>query len=135
MTDQFPRVGRLSRGYARRQVDTYLARVETAHASGRLTSRTTAAAIRRAAFDLVLHGYQPAAVDAALDELEQQALALDAAARGDRSTQEYELASRRASCATARPGRTARGSGGLPRCAAATPWTTSTTCSTRSPAR
>jgi DivIVA domain-containing protein len=91
MSERFPRVGRLSRGYARRQVDGYISRVEAGLESGRMTSRTTPSAIRRAAFDLVLHGYSPAAVDAALDDLEQRALALEATT--GEPVQEFELAS------------------------------------------
>ena len=79
MTGQrFPRVRRLARGYAVRQVDGYLERVERALAGGRIETGTSAAAIRRAAFDLVRGGYDPAAVDAALDELEERALAVEA---------------------------------------------------------
>jgi 23S rRNA (adenine2503-C2)-methyltransferase len=54
MSDRFPRVGRLSHGYAVRQVDAYLARVESSLQAGGGSPRTTAASIRRAAFDLVL---------------------------------------------------------------------------------
>ncbi len=75
----FRRVGRLARGYAPGQVDPYLARVEAALAGRPVTVRTSAATIRRAAFDLVLHGYDPAEVDAALDALELRALATEAA--------------------------------------------------------
>ena len=77
MSGRFPRVGRLSHGYAVRQVDAYLTGVEGALDAGPLTNRTSAAAIRRAAFDLVLHGYSPMAVDEALDRLEERALELE----------------------------------------------------------
>jgi DivIVA domain-containing protein len=79
MSDRFPRVGRLSHGYAVRQVDAYLARVESSLQAGGGAPRTTAASIRRAAFDLVLHGYQPMAVDRVLDRLEERALELERA--------------------------------------------------------
>jgi DivIVA domain-containing protein len=81
MSDRFPRVGRVSYGYAVRQVDAYLARVEGSLEAPDGSPRTTAAAIRRTAFDLVLHGYQPMAVDRVLDRLEERALELERVAR------------------------------------------------------
>ena len=80
MSGRFPRVSRLSHGYAARQVDAYLNRVEAALDAGVPSGHASAAAIRRAAFDLVLHGYAPMAVDEALDRLEERALELERAA-------------------------------------------------------
>lgn len=83
MNTAFPRVGRLSHGYKPTQVDAFLEQVEAGLSAGRLTSRTTAAAIRKAAFDLVLRGYDCASVDAALDGLEVRALAVEARVRAE----------------------------------------------------
>ncbi len=60
--DSLTRVSRLARGYRVEQVDAFLARVE----SGEVTSVQA----RTVGFDLVRGGYDVAAVDARLDELE-----------------------------------------------------------------
>ena len=90
MTELFPRVSATARGYAIEQVDAFFDRArhdyegsvsgegpagaadtaaqhpEEASASGSAASPLDAAAVRVAAFDLVRHGYSPAAVDSAL---------------------------------------------------------------------
>ena len=80
--DRFPRVGRLHRGYHRHQVDAFVHRVEVS-LSGVLPP-VSAGEIRRTGFELVLGGYATAAVDAALDELEQRAMAAARATGGRR---------------------------------------------------
>ncbi len=70
--DRFPRAGSLHRGYRRRQVDDVLARVEASDQGAFPPVR--AAEIRRAGFDLVRRGYDTAAVDLALDQLEEAAM-------------------------------------------------------------
>ncbi|MDQ1624982.1 MAG: hypothetical protein QOJ49_480 [Actinomycetota bacterium] len=76
--DRFPRARGLRRGYHRKQVDAFLARVELAvHAA---QTSVSAAEIRQAGFDLVRRGYDIAAVDATLDSIEEQAIVLNAVA-------------------------------------------------------
>ncbi len=70
MTHMFRTTGRLRTGYDPGQVDeffTHARRVYEGEVPDHLDGRT----VRRAAFDLVRHGYEPPAVDAALDRLEQ----------------------------------------------------------------
>lgn len=65
---RFPRTSRLRRGYHCRQVDSFLERVESALDGVRAVP--SAAEVRRAGFELVRRGYQVAAVDDHLDDLE-----------------------------------------------------------------
>lgn len=74
MTDRFPRVRRWRRGYHRRQVEVFFNQVEVA-LSGVLPP-PSAAEIRRVGFELVHGGYDTAVVDAALDSLEERAVAI-----------------------------------------------------------
>lgn len=74
--DRFRRVQGLAKGYHRNQVDTFLARVDLA-LQGALPT-VTATEIRRAGFELVHRGYDIGEVDAALDEMELQAVLLAA---------------------------------------------------------
>lgn len=69
MTDMFPRVGFMRRGYRRDQVDSYFAHAHEVYDSGE-ASAMSSDGVRQAAFDIVRRGYQPDAVDAALDRLE-----------------------------------------------------------------
>lgn len=64
----FPTVARGHRGYDTEQVDSFLARARDAF-DGR-DEGLGAVDIRRTAFDLAKHGYEPASVDAALERLE-----------------------------------------------------------------
>jgi DivIVA domain-containing protein len=68
----------MRKGYHRRQVDTFLARVELA-VQGAQPS-VSAAEVRRAGFDLVRRGYDIATVDETLDSLEEQVIVLHALA-------------------------------------------------------
>lgn len=70
----FPRAGRLRRGYKRDQVDRYFERAHNLYDTGE-SEDMSAEAVRAAAFDIVRGGYQPQAVDAALDRLESAFLA------------------------------------------------------------
>ncbi|PWD50079.1 cell division protein DivIVA [Serinibacter arcticus] len=97
MTELFPRVSATARGYDIEQVDTFFERARrdyegsvtgdaSEQADGPDEPDTTpaeepldASAVRVAAFDLVRHGYAPAAVDAALDRLEAAFVAADRA--------------------------------------------------------
>ncbi|HSR22190.1 MAG TPA: DivIVA domain-containing protein [Candidatus Eisenbacteria bacterium] len=81
-TDRFPRVGRLRRGYHRRQVDRFIHRVEVSLQG--VLPPVSAAEIRRAGFELVHGGYDVAAVDAALDQLEERSMTAAAAGRRER---------------------------------------------------
>ena len=74
MSRRFPRVGRLHKGYHPRQVDDFLNHIEVS-LSGVLPP-PTAREIREAGFELVRGGYDTAAVDAALDALEEKVLTL-----------------------------------------------------------
>jgi DivIVA domain-containing protein len=76
--DRFPRVGGLSKGYDRKQVNAFLTRADLA-LSGALPT-LTAAEIRQAGFELVHRGYVVEPVDEVLDEMELQAVLLAAAA-------------------------------------------------------
>ncbi|RJK98278.1 DivIVA domain-containing protein [Vallicoccus soli] len=73
----FPRATGMTRGYARPQVDRFLARVQEALEGAPGAAGVTAAEIRRAGFDLVRGGYDVTAVDAHLDVLELRALAAE----------------------------------------------------------
>ena len=69
----FPRVSRLAKGYACKQVDVLLRAID-ATLEGR-EPRVTPGDIRRAGFELVRGGYDVRAVDTALDKLEERVLA------------------------------------------------------------
>jgi DivIVA domain-containing protein len=75
-------VGRLHKGYHCRQVEAFLNHVEVS-LSG-VFPMPTAADVRQAGFELVRHGYDVAAVDAALDALEERVLAAEQALGGRR---------------------------------------------------
>ncbi|GAA4156814.1 hypothetical protein GCM10022286_07670 [Gryllotalpicola daejeonensis] len=64
----FPTVGPKKRGYSAAQVDEFLTKARAVF-DGRSTG-LTAVDIRRTAFDLTKDGYEPSAVDAALERLE-----------------------------------------------------------------
>lgn len=66
MTNVFPRVGRWHRGYHTEQVDEFFDTARTGYENDELDDET----VRAAAFDMVVDGYQTAAVDAAIDRLE-----------------------------------------------------------------
>src|SRR5690625_4149646 len=68
MEDLFPTVGRWASGYDREEVEEFFERAKAAYENGRISMSSED--VRTAAFDLVRHGYDPAAVDAALDRLE-----------------------------------------------------------------
>lgn len=87
-TDRFPRVGRLHRGYHRRQVDTFIHRVEVSLQG--VLPPVSAAEIRRVGFELVHGGYDVAAVDAALDQLEDRSMSSAAAHAGRRGLSDPE---------------------------------------------
>jgi DivIVA domain-containing protein len=79
---RFAQVGWAHKGYHRRQVDAFLD-----HCEIRLTGAIpglSAADVRRAGFELVRRGYDPAQVDAALDDLEERALAAHTTSGGRR---------------------------------------------------
>lgn len=79
----FRRVGRLRKGYHRKQVDAFLGHVEVA-LSGALPL-PTAVEVRRAGFELVRGGYDTTAVDEALDALEERVLLVQGMAAGGRA--------------------------------------------------
>jgi DivIVA domain-containing protein len=79
---RFGRVGRLHRGYHRRQVDAFLNHVEVS--LGGVFPPPTAAEIRQAGFELVHGGYVVAEVDAFLDTLEERVLVVQSAQAGRR---------------------------------------------------
>lgn len=68
MENLFPTVGRWASGYDREEVEEFFERAKAAYENGEISM--SSADVRSAAFDLVRHGYDPAAVDAALDRLE-----------------------------------------------------------------
>ena len=69
MTEMFPRTGRLRPGYRPEQVDAYFATAREIYDAGELDEMDSEG-VRTVAFGIVRHGYQPEAVDAALDRLE-----------------------------------------------------------------
>lgn len=75
MEDLFPTVGRWASGYDREEVEAFFERAKAAYEDG--AEPMTGTDVRSAAFDLVRHGYDPAAVDAALDRLEAAFIARD----------------------------------------------------------
>jgi DivIVA domain-containing protein len=79
---RFPRVSRLRKGYHRRQVDAFLSSVEVA--LGGALPPPTAAEIRQVGFEMVHGGYDPGAVDRALDTLEERVIAAHAMTAGRR---------------------------------------------------
>lgn len=66
MTGLFPRVGRWHRGYHVDQVDDFFGAARESYDRGDIDDES----VRNAAFDMVVDGYQTAAVDAAIDRLE-----------------------------------------------------------------
>jgi DivIVA domain-containing protein len=78
MTERFPRVSRLRKGYSRKQVDAFLHEVDAAMAG--LLPPVSAAEIRRVGFELARGGYDTVAVDTALDRLEEEVLRREAVA-------------------------------------------------------
>ncbi|NLT54027.1 MAG: DivIVA domain-containing protein [Actinomycetales bacterium] len=70
MSDTFPRVGRMSRGYDVDQVETFLARARRAYEDIGRGPTMTSWHVRTVGFDLVRGGYDVDAVDAALDRIE-----------------------------------------------------------------
>jgi len=86
---RFPRARRWRRGYHRRQVDAFLANVESSM-QGTLPPMA-AGDIRRAGFELVRHGYLVAAVDTHLDELEERVLVVEGATSGRRGRPDPEI--------------------------------------------
>ena len=66
MSTLFPRVGRWHRGYHVGQVDEFFAAARESYERGEIDGED----VRNAAFDMVIDGYQTAAVDAAIDRLE-----------------------------------------------------------------
>jgi len=82
MSGRFPCVGRLRKGYHRRQVDAFLNSIEVS-LSGALPP-LSAVEIRQAGFELVHRGYDTEAVDAALDELEERVLVRQGMSSGRR---------------------------------------------------
>lgn len=71
MTSTFPTAPKRSRGYARDEVDAFLQDARAAYdVDENETPSMTSADIRRASFKLVRGGYATAAVDAALERLE-----------------------------------------------------------------
>lgn len=79
---RFPRTHRWRRGYHCRQVDAFLAHVESS-LQGTLPPMA-ASDIRRAGFEMVRHGYAVAQVDAHFDELEERVLVVESATSGRR---------------------------------------------------
>lgn len=69
MSDMFPRTRFLRPGYRPEQVDGYFATAREIYDGGE-TNEMDSEGVRTVAFDIVRRGYQPAAVDAALDRLE-----------------------------------------------------------------
>jgi DivIVA domain-containing protein len=72
VSDLLPRVAFPRLGYDREQVEEFLAGVRAAYERPAIDPNGLAPLdIRKAAFDLEIRGYSPAAVDAALDRLEE----------------------------------------------------------------
>ena len=69
MSGMFPTVGALRRGYRPEQVDRYFSTAHEIYEAGELEEMDSEG-VRAVAFDVVHGGYQPEAVDAALDRLE-----------------------------------------------------------------
>ena len=69
MSDMFPRVGVMARGYRPEQVDRYFETAHEIYDDGDLEEMDSEG-VRTVAFDIVRGGYEPEAVDSALDRLE-----------------------------------------------------------------
>ena len=69
MSDMFPKSALLRPGYRPEQVDRYFETAHEIYDAGELDEMDSEG-VRTVAFDVVLRGYQPQAVDAALDRLE-----------------------------------------------------------------
>lgn len=70
MSQSFPRVGRLARGYDAAQVDAFFGRARVAYERGVDATGFGSEQVRTVAFDLVRGGYEVNTVDAALDRME-----------------------------------------------------------------
>lgn len=79
---RFPRTGRLRRGYHPGQVEQFFADIQVALSGG--LPPPTAGDVRQAGFELVRRGYDTAAVDVALDALEERVLVSRGTAAGRR---------------------------------------------------
>jgi len=73
MSELFPRVGALQQGYRVEQVDRYFEIAHEIYDAGELEEMDSEG-VRTVAFDVVRGGYQPDAVDSALDRLEAAGL-------------------------------------------------------------
>jgi DivIVA domain-containing protein len=82
----FPRVRRVRRGYHCRQVETFFRQAQRAGSGD--SEPLQAADVRRVGFELVRHGYTPAAVDARLDELEERLLGAEDTGGGRRGNRD-----------------------------------------------
>lgn len=80
--DRFHRVGRLRKGYHRRQVDAFVNHVEVS--LGGVFAPPTATEVRQAGFELVRGGYDVAQVDEYLDVLEDRVILAQSATAGRR---------------------------------------------------
>jgi DivIVA domain-containing protein len=80
--DRFHRVGRLHKGYHRRQVDAFVNHVEVS--LGGVFQPPTATEVRQAGFELVRGGYDVAQVDEYLDVLEDRVILAQSANAGRR---------------------------------------------------
>lgn len=70
MSEVFPRKGRMAKGYDPIQVNEFFTQAREAY-EGRVSAQEfSSEQVRSVAFDEVRHGYDPEAVDAALDRLE-----------------------------------------------------------------
>jgi DivIVA domain-containing protein len=70
VSDTFPRVGWMSKGYDVDQVETFLAKARTAYEDTSRSGAMTSWHVRTVGFDLVRGGYDVDGVDAALDRIE-----------------------------------------------------------------
>jgi DivIVA domain-containing protein len=70
VSDTFPRVGRLAKGYDVDQVETFLARARAAYEESGRAPAMTSWHVRTVGFDLIRGGYDVDSVDAALDRIE-----------------------------------------------------------------
>lgn len=93
MSAPFPKAPRSERGYDRAQVDQLLAQARSAYEAG--STGFSARDLREASFDLVKGGYRIAAVDAALERLEDTFASRDRERRVAELGQEAVLAQAR----------------------------------------
>lgn len=90
-TAMFPHVARLAKGYDPNQVDEFFAKARIAY-EGPISDSLRGSDIRGVAFDLIRGGYQPSAVDGALDRLEGAFVRRERAAFVRRSSQNEWMA-------------------------------------------